>query len=79
MEKPPPIMTPDEQLDVTLHAAEVLDAMNVSYLIGGSLASSVHGVIRTTNDADIVADLALWHVEPAAKSRSDSGMTCSGY
>ena len=68
MEKPPLIMTPDEQLDVTLHVAEVLDAMNVPYLIGGSLASSVHGVIRTTNDADIVADLALWHVEPFARA-----------
>jgi|CXWL01.1.fsa_nt_gi hypothetical protein len=38
-----------------------LDAAGLDYLIGGSLASSVHGVPRSTQDADLVVDL------PAAK------------
>ena len=33
------------------------------YLIGGSLASTVHGMVRTTQDSDIVAELRPEHVE----------------
>ena len=36
---------------------EVLRELNVQYLIGGSLASSVHGVPRATMDVDLVVDL----------------------
>ena len=46
----------------------VLDRLGIGYMIGGSLASSVHGVPRSTNDIDIVADirpqqLASWIAE----------------
>jgi hypothetical protein len=34
-----------------------LDHVGIPYLVGGSLASSVHGVYRATNDGDIVADI----------------------
>jgi hypothetical protein len=43
---------------------ETLEQLNVDYHIGGSVASSVHGNIRATIDADIVADLKLEHVQP---------------
>jgi len=33
------------------------EQLNVAYLIGGSLASSVYGVARSTLDADLMADL----------------------
>lgn len=35
----------------------VLDRMEIPYLVGGSVASSVHGISRPTMDADLVADL----------------------
>ena len=36
---------------------EVLDRMEVPYLVGGSVASSIHGITRPTMDADLVVDL----------------------
>lgn len=48
-----------ESLTITLQVAEILDRLGVSYAIGGSLASAVHGVIRATLDADLVADLRI--------------------
>ena len=36
------------------------------YVIGGSLASTVHGVVRTTLDTDIIADLSLRQAQPFA-------------
>ena len=39
--------------------ARWLDRHGVEYRIGGSLASSVHGVARSTLDVDLVADLPL--------------------
>jgi hypothetical protein len=35
--------------------AAVLNRLNLTYALGGSMASSLHGVIRHTNDADVVA------------------------
>jgi hypothetical protein len=32
--------------------------------VGGSLSSSVHGIMRSTLDVDIVADLRLEHIRP---------------
>lgn len=53
-----------EPLAVTLRVVEVLEALQVPYFIGGSLASAVHGVVRTTMDVDIVAALQPEHVAP---------------
>lgn len=36
---------------------EVLEKLGINYLIGGSVASSVHGIPRSTQDADLVADI----------------------
>ena len=36
---------------------DVLDRLGVAYHVGGSLASTIHGVPRQTLDADLVADL----------------------
>jgi hypothetical protein len=43
---------------------EALEQLNVSYYIGGSVASSVMGKPRSTLDADIVADLRPRDVQP---------------
>lgn len=39
-----------------------LQAANVPYFVGGSMASVVHGELRTTHDVDIVVDLRPEHV-----------------
>jgi hypothetical protein len=55
---------------VTLLVIEALDALGAPYLIGGSLASAVHGVARATVDTDLVADLRLEHAEQLAQALS---------
>jgi hypothetical protein len=46
-----------EPLRVTLAVAKALERMGIPYFVGGSLASSAHGVARATLDADIIAKL----------------------
>lgn len=53
-----------DPIQVTLLVTEALEKVGVPYLIGGSLASSVHGFARATRDADIVADLSYDHIQP---------------
>jgi len=61
-----------EPIAVTLLVIEALEALDVPYLIGGSLASAVHGVARATADTDLVADLRLEHAEPLAQALIDA-------
>jgi hypothetical protein len=53
-----------EPIAVTLLVVSVLEKLNIPYLIGGSLASTLHGVVRTTLDTDLVAELRSEHVTP---------------
>ena len=53
-----------EPIAVTLLVTQVLEKLRVSYLIGGSLASTIYGMIRTTQDVDIIADMQFEHVHP---------------
>ena len=62
----------NEPVAVTMMVVDALDVLGVPYLIGGSLASSVHGVVRTTMDVDLVADLKMVHVEPLLQMLGDS-------
>lgn len=59
-----------EPVAVTLLVIEALDTLGAPYLIGGSLASAVHGVARATVDTDLVADLRLEHAEQLAQALS---------
>jgi hypothetical protein len=43
---------------------DALDSLGVEYYLGGSVASSAHGVPRASIDADVVADLGPEHVTP---------------
>jgi hypothetical protein len=54
-----------------LQVAEVLESLGVPYVIGGSMASTAHGRIRTTMDVDIVADLQSAHVDSLVKAVGD--------
>ena len=50
-------MSLPEPLAVTLRVARACERLGLRYLIGGSLASSYHGVPRSTNDADLLVEL----------------------
>ena len=61
-----------EPIAVTVAIVEALDKIGVRYLVGGSLASSMHGIPRSTQDVDIVADLKLGHAVRLARERADT-------
>ena len=59
---------PQEALRLLL---EALHALRIPYLICGSLASSFHGLTRTTRDIDLVADMRLDQSEALAAALHD--------
>lgn len=61
-------MIDSEVLQVTLLVTNVLDQLKVPYVIGGSIASILHGTLRTTMDADIVANMEAKHIKPFVSS-----------
>lgn len=50
-------MIDPETLTVTLVVTDVLDTLHIPYVIGGSMASIIYGIPRTTMDVDIVAEV----------------------
>lgn len=46
-----------EPIQVTRKVVSAFEQLGIPYLIGGSVASAVHGVVRATMDADVVADI----------------------
>jgi hypothetical protein len=64
-------MAPDP-VELALILGRVLERLGVRYCIGGSVASSVYGEVRTTLDVDVVAELGLQHVDAlVAATRPD--------
>jgi hypothetical protein len=59
-----PAVPGDEALLVTSYVAMLLDRLKVPYAVVGSLASSLHGIPRSTQDADILAALDEGHLSP---------------
>jgi len=53
---------------VTLRVTGILERLDVPYVVGGSMATMVHGEARSTRDVDIVARLEHTHVEPLASA-----------
>jgi hypothetical protein len=53
-----------DPLVIALDIGARLDQLRVAWLIGGSLASSVHGEPRATQDVDMVVALRPRHVKP---------------
>jgi len=58
------MIPPEEALKVILEVARVLEDLRAPYAVGGSLASSLHGIPRSTQDGDLVADLRIEQVQP---------------
>lgn len=54
----------NEPIEVTLKVTGVLEKLGVLYVIGGSLASTLYGMVRTTQDSDIITEMRLEHVQP---------------
>jgi hypothetical protein len=52
----------NEPIEVTIRVTQVLEKLNIPYFIGGSLASTLYGMVRTTQDSDIVAEMRLEHL-----------------
>ncbi len=61
-----PMNTP-EIIEAITPLIEVFERFNIPYYIGGSVASSVHGKRRATQDVDIVADIQSKHVQILVK------------
>lgn len=49
---------------ILVWVSTVFEELQIPYALGGSLASTVHGRFRNTNDADFVANMQLNHVAP---------------
>jgi len=53
----------NEPIEVTLKVTQVLENLGIPYLISGSLASALYGMVRTTQDSDIVAEMRIEHLQ----------------
>src|SRR5436309_3237450 len=57
--------------DAVARLLEVLDELEIPYAVGGSVASSAHGIPRTTLDIDLVVDLKQDQIEAFAGELRD--------
>jgi hypothetical protein len=49
---------------------EALRSLGIRHYVGGSIASSAHGIARASADADVIAELGSGQVEPLARALS---------
>jgi hypothetical protein len=52
---------------VTAEVGAALDRLGVRYVVGGSLATSIYGIPRATQDVDVIAEIGVAHAEPLAR------------
>ena len=60
-----------EPLLVVGRLARAFDDLAIRYVVGGSLASSLYGIPRATQDVDLVAEIGLPHVEALTNALAD--------
>ena len=60
-----------EPIQITKKIIKVFENLKISYFVGGSLASSLHGIPRATQDVDVVADIQKEHVAPLVAKLKD--------
>lgn len=53
-----------EPIAVTLKVTGALEKLGIRYFIGGSLASTLHGMLRTTQDSDVIAEMHSEAIQP---------------
>ncbi|HXD09755.1 MAG TPA: hypothetical protein VN653_06800 [Anaerolineales bacterium] len=61
----------NEPVEVTLKVTDILEKLGIPYLIGGSLASTLYGMVRTTQDSDVIAEMRLEHRQPFVAALQD--------
>ena len=61
----------NEPIEVTLKVTDVFEKLGIPYLIAGSLASTLYGMVRTTQDSDIVAEIRLEHLPAFVSALQD--------
>ena len=64
-----------DPVQVTLKVSATLEKLDVPYLIGGSLASTLYGMVRTTQDSVIVAELEHRHIQPFVEALQEGFYT----
>jgi hypothetical protein len=57
-----------DPIQITHRIAQEFERFAIRYLVGGSLASSLHGIPRATNDVDMVAEITYEHVPLLVKA-----------
>jgi hypothetical protein len=62
----------EESLSAALEVIDVVEQLGVPYFLGGSLASTIYGIPRSTLDADIVADLKTEHAAALVGALGDT-------
>ena len=65
-------MTESDLIAALRPVTEALEALGVRGYLGGSIASSAHGIARASLDADLIAELELEHVDPFASHLESS-------
>lgn len=53
-----------EAFQIAKTITEVFDQLGIAYFIGGSFASTIHGLPRATRDVDFIAEFKAEHVDP---------------
>ena len=51
-----------DAIQVILLVTDIFEKMRIPYAVGGSISSSVHGILRSTMDVDILADMRPAHI-----------------
>lgn len=64
-------MTESDLVAALRPLAEAFGALGVRYYLGGSIASSAHGIARASLDADVVVALRPHHVDPLVARLAD--------
>lgn len=65
-------MSPPDWTQVLSPVIELFNELGVRYQVGGSLASSAWELPRSTQDADLVAELEFQHIEPLVARLHDA-------
>jgi hypothetical protein len=63
--------TMSDWLLAPLRVITVLESLDVPYVIGGSVATMVHGIPRLTNDTDLIVRFKVEHIEPFVGALKD--------
>lgn len=61
----------NEPLEVTLLETDTLEELDIPYFVSGSLGSALYGMVRSTQDSDIVAAMLPEHTQAFLNALQD--------